>query len=120
MKEMVCIVCPNGCALRVIDCEAGYAVEGAKCKRGEAFALDEMTHPMRSLTTTVATVFEDMPRLPVKTSGEIPKDKLFEAMERINRVLVDHPAHMGEVLLSGLFGVQVVATASLGGIVWNP
>ncbi|MCE5235011.1 MAG: DUF1667 domain-containing protein [Clostridiaceae bacterium] len=113
MKEMVCIVCPNGCALRVVEGEAGYTVEGARCKRGEAFALDEMKNPMRSLTTTVATVFKDMPRLSVKTSGEIPKDKLFEAMARINRMLVDHRVRAGEVLLSGLYGVQVVATADM-------
>lgn len=113
MKEMVCIVCPNGCALRVFESEAGYAVEGAKCKRGEAFALGEMERPMRSLTTTVATVFKDMPRLSVKTSGDIPKEKLFEAMARINCVLVDHRARAGEVLLSGLFGAQLVATADM-------
>lgn len=114
MKEMTCIICPNGCVLRVSEGEKGYAVEGARCKRGEAFALDEMSCPMRSLTTTVATVFEDMPRLSVKTSGEIPKDKLFEAMARINRVLVKHRARAGEVLLSGLFGAEVVATADMG------
>lgn len=113
MKELVCIVCPNGCVLSVHESEAGYTVEGALCKRGEAFALGEMKHPMRSLTTTVATVFEDMPRLPVKTNGEIPKEKLFEAMARINRLLVDHRARAGEVLLSGLFGAEVVATADM-------
>ena len=79
--------------------EGGYRVTGAVCKRGTAFAIAEMTHPMRSLTTTAATAFADMPRLPVKTSAEIPKDKLFEAMELINRVCVKERIKAGDVVL---------------------
>ena len=72
--ELVCIVCPRGCRINV---ENGV-VSGNGCKRGEAFALSEMTCPMRTVCSTVATTFEDYPVLPVRTNGEIPKDKIQE------------------------------------------
>jgi CxxC motif-containing protein len=113
MKEITCIVCPNGCRLAVEQDGDGFRVSGAACKRGTAFAEAEMTHPMRSLTTTAATAFADMPRLPVKTSAEIPKDKVFEAMELINHVRVKERVKQGDVVLSGVFGASFVATIDL-------
>lgn len=69
VTEMVCIVCPNGCHLKVSRDGDTIDVQGAKCKRGIAFGTTELTNPTRSLTTTVDTAFPDMPRLPVKTNG---------------------------------------------------
>lgn len=83
--ELVCIVCPRGCRINV---ENGV-VSGNGCKRGEAFALSEMTCPMRTVCSTVATTFEDYPVLPVRTNGEIPKDKIQDLMKEINAVVVD-------------------------------
>ena len=53
MKELVCIVCPNGCRLQVDD-EHGYTVTGNRCPRGAAYGKTECTHPTRVLTSTVA------------------------------------------------------------------
>jgi len=53
--ELVCIVCPNGCVLQAENTPDGVQVTGNKCKRGIAFAIEELTAPKRSLTTTVAT-----------------------------------------------------------------
>ena len=36
MKELICIVCPNGCYLRV-DEEKDYLVTGNACPRGAEF-----------------------------------------------------------------------------------
>lgn len=113
MKELTCIVCPNGCRLTAENINGGVSVKGALCSRGKEFAAAEYTHPMRSLTTTAATVFPDMPRLPVKTRGEIPKDKLMEAMQLINRITVDRRLKAGETVLEGVFGTEVIATADL-------
>lgn len=113
MKELTCIVCPNGCKLRALEQDGRVTVTGALCRRGEAFATQELTRPMRSLTTTVATVFADTPRLSVRTKGEIPKGKLPEAMALINRVCLDRRVTTGEVVLRDLFGTDVIATADL-------
>lgn len=113
MKELTCIVCPNGCKLHAREQEGRVTVTGALCQRGKAFATNELTNPMRSLTTTVATVFQDTPRLGVRTRGEIPKDRLLEAMAVINRVCLDRRVSTGEVILRDLFGTDVIATADL-------
>ena len=108
--ELVCIVCPRGCRINV---ENGV-VSGNSCKRGEAFALSEMTCPMRTVCSTVATTFEDYPVLPVRTNGEIPKDKIADLMKEIN-VVVDKKIKRGDVVIQNVVGtdVDVVASASI-------
>jgi Uncharacterized protein with conserved CXXC pairs len=61
----------------------------------------------------VATVFEDAPRLPVRTRGEIPKDKLAKAMQKINRVKIDRRVRIGEVVLADVFGTDIISTMDL-------
>lgn len=111
--NMTCIVCPNGCRMSVAEEGGEIKVDGAQCKKGIEFAKAEMTNPMRSLTTTVKTVFADIPKLPVKTNGEIPKGKMLEAMNIIKTVLVTERLHAGDVVLPDVFGVQIIATASM-------
>lgn len=81
------------------------------CKRGEIYAKTEIAAPVRVLTTTVATNFRHIPRLPVKTSAPIPKDKIFEAMKQIKNVFVDKDIAVGEVLISNFIekGVDLVS-----------
>lgn len=109
--ELVCIVCPRGCRINI---ENGV-VSGNGCKRGEAFAVSETTCPMRSVCSTVATTFKDYPVLPVRTDGEIPKDKIDELMKQINAVVVSEKLHRGDVVLKGVCGtdVNLIATASI-------
>ena len=111
--EMVCIVCPNGCRLTVTQDGDEINVQGATCKKGVDFAKTELTAPMRSLTSTVETVFTDMPRLPVKTEGEIPKFKLLEAMKIIRNVKVTERLQTGDVIIEDLFGTKLIATADI-------
>lgn len=114
--KMTCIVCPNGCRMTVEKPESAdgeIKVDGAQCKKGIAFAKAELTNPMRALSTTVHTVFADMSRLPVKTQGEIPKGKMLEAMRMIKTVQVTKRLQAGDVVLPDVFGVPIIATASM-------
>lgn len=111
--NMTCIVCPNGCRLTVDGEGEEIKVDGAQCKKGIEFARTELTNPMRSLTTTVKTAFDDFPQLPVKTNGEIPKGRMLEAMKLIKAVRVTQRLHVGDVVLPDVFGVNIVATASM-------
>lgn len=110
---MTCIVCPNGCRLTVTGTAENIQVEGALCKKGVDFAVNELTRPMRSLTSTVRTAFPDMPRLPVKTRGEIPKGKMLEAMKIIRRALVTERLKTGDIVIENVFGTDIVATATM-------
>ncbi len=108
--DMVCIVCPRGCRMKI----EGGVVSGNFCKKGESFAIAESTCPMRTVCTTVKTDFPSMPVLPVRTAGEIPKDKIGELMKLANSVIIKKKIKCGDVVLSNVVGtdVDLIATAS--------
>ena len=111
--EMVCIVCPNGCRLTVTQDGDEINVQGATCKKGVEFGKTELTAPTRSLNSTVDTVFTDMPRLPVKTDREIPKEKLLDAMKIIRDAKVTERLSIGDTVISDVYGANIVATADM-------
>ena len=115
MKELVCIVCPNGCTLHIEEDGKNIKVSGQKCKKGTAFAQTEMTNPMRSICSTVRTVFKDAPVLPVKVSREIPKDKIFEVMKEINRTTVRERIGTGAIIIKNVCGTNadIIATSNI-------
>lgn len=109
--DLVCIVCPRGCRLKVED----GVVSGNTCKKGEAFAIAEMSCPMRTVCSTVATIFESMPVLPVRTAGEIPKAKIGEMMEFVNGLKVTDKVKRGDIIAKNIVGtgVNLIATESI-------
>ena len=112
MKEIVCISCPRGCRLKVYP-EEGFRVEGNSCPRGEEYGRNEVRHPVRVLTSTV--VLEGCPlsrRLPVKTAGPIPKEKMLEAAKSLDSVRAQAPVDIGDVIVKDICGtgVDLVAT----------
>lgn len=115
-KELICIVCPNGCRLHGILTEEGeLEVTGNRCVRGKAFAGTELTNPTRSLTTTVKTIYEDLPYLPVRTDGEIPKHAITSALGELQGITVDSRLQCGDIVCQDLAdtGVNVIATMDL-------
>lgn len=115
LKELYCITCPTGCKLSVSDTSGEFVVEGNECKRGVDFAKAEMTKPTRSLTTTVRTSLPGVPVLPVRTDGEIPKEKIMEAMRVLNNVIVSSELDCGDTVLENVAGcgVRVIATSDI-------
>ena len=116
MQELTCIVCPNGCALRVEALpEGGYAVTGQKCKRGEAFALEELTAPKRVICSTVRTIWPHIPVVPVRVSAPIPKEQIFPVMAEINKVLLQSPVGRGEAVIKDVcgLGADVIITSNI-------
>lgn len=77
--------------------------------------MSEMTAPVRTISSTVRTVYEETPVLPVKVSSEIPKAMIFQVMEKINQVLVERPLKRGETVIENVcgLGVDVVAASSV-------
>ena len=113
IRELTCIVCPKGCALRVeLDGKTVTGVTGHTCPRGKKYAEDECTHPMRTVTSTVRTVSGDV--VAVKTATTIPKEKMFACMEAINQTVIPVPVTIGDVVIENVAdtGVAVVATAN--------
>ena len=67
MANIICIVCPKGCRLTVD--ENTLAVTGNGCPRGAEYGKNELTHPVRVVTSTVRVEGADICRCPVKTAG---------------------------------------------------
>ena len=88
---------------------------GNTCKKGEAFAKSEATCPMRTVCSTVATAFDSMPVLPVRTDGEIPKSKIGELMQLIGDIRVTEKVRRGDVVAASVAGTEVnlIATATI-------
>ena len=112
-RNLICVSCPRGCAVEV-EIENGQviSVKGNSCKRGDAYARAEVTHPERSLTSTVKVEGGVHPVVPVKSSGPVPKEKLFDCMKEINKVSVKAPVKIGDVVIDNILdlGVNIVAT----------
>lgn len=114
MTELICIVCPKGCHLRVEE-ENGYRVTGNSCPRGEEYGRAELTHPTRVVTSTVRAEGGAHPRVPVKTSAPIPKSLIFEAMKALENVCLPAPIVAGQVVVKNVCGTgaDFIATRDL-------
>ncbi len=111
-REIICTVCPKGCHLSVDD---NLNVQGFGCVRGQAYGKAEATHPVRMLTSTVKLISKSLPRLPVITSREVPKGRMFDIMKEINLVTVTAPVKVGQVIIQDVchLGVDIVATRTI-------
>ena len=118
-RELICIGCPMGCRMAVeLDGGKVLSVSGYTCPRGKAYAEKEVTNPRRIVTSTVKVIGGAKERVSCKTAEDIPKDKIAEVMEEINKACVEAPVIIGEVLIPNVAGtgVDVVATANTKGI----
>ena len=104
MKEFTCIICPRGCHLKVDD---EMNVTGNVCPRGKMYAISELTNPVRSITSSVRVNNRDDLLVSVKTSGPVPKGKIFDVMEEINSLSVSAPTRIGDVVKKDILGLGV-------------
>lgn len=103
MKELICIVCPKGCHLKV-DEENGFAVTGNSCPRGAEYGKLELTNPTRVVTSTVRCEGGAHPRCPVKTDRAVPKGKIFQVMAALEGITLSAPVAVGQVVIENVCG----------------
>lgn len=115
-----CTTCPSECLLTVeVERDANgavaaaHSVTGNNCPRGDKFAHQELTCPMRVLTTTVAVSGGDEALLPVRTADAIPLTLHAQAMNLIRGVVVVAPIRMGDVVLENLLDTNINLIASM-------
>lgn len=113
-RDLICVACPRGCPIKVTMDDAGEITEisGQTCKRGDEYARAEVTHPERSLTSTVRVEGGSAYVVPVKSSVAIPKELLFDAMKEINSAKIKAPVHIGDVVIKNILGTgaDIIAT----------
>lgn len=115
-KTLTCLGCPMGCPLQ-LSIEDGEIREitGFECKRGEEYARQEYTNPCRLVSTTVACSGGLWPRLPVKTVGVVPKDKVLAVARALHALNIEAPVAMEQIIVDDVAGtgVAVIATRTL-------
>ena len=113
-RDMTCIICPRGCALKVeVDGENNITVTGNSCPKGKQYATDECTNPTRTVTSSLRVENRDDTMVSVKTEKPVPKDKIFEVMSLIRAKSVCAPVSIGDVIITDVFGTNVVATKNI-------
>lgn len=113
-KQLTCIICPKGCLIDIeFEQEKIKKVSGYTCKRGLEYATNEITNPLRTITSTISVKQGGV--VSVKTNKPIPKEKTFECMQEINKIIVSLPIHMGEVIIKNILntGADLVATQEI-------
>lgn len=113
LKEYTCIICPNGCEISAqIENGEIVSLQGALCKKGEAYVQQELTAPMRNIASSVLVKHGELPLVSVRLTSPIPKDRIFDAMREIKKVRLDAPVKAGQVVIHNLLGLDsdVIAT----------
>ena len=103
MKELTCIVCPRGCRLKVDD---NMEVTGNTCPRGKIYAVNELTNPTRTITSSIRVTNRPYTLVSVKTDKPIPKGKMFEVMQEIDKLTVEAPTVIGQVVKENILGLD--------------
>lgn len=112
-REITCIVCPRGCRLTADIQGENITVTGQGCPRGETHAMDEILHPVRSLTSIVRVSNRVDTMVSVKSAAPVPKGEMFAVMERIHETSVEAPVAIGDVIIDDICGTQIVATKEI-------
>ena len=117
MEQMItCINCPVGCRMTVTLNDQGEVlkVEGNTCIRGDKYARQECTLPLRMITAVIPVSGSRTP-LSVKTSAPVPKSMIQAVMTELGRLTVAAPVRMGQVVLPNVLqtGSDIIATRSL-------
>jgi CxxC motif-containing protein len=112
-REVTCIECPTGCTVAVtVEDGVAVQVEGFGCRRGRDYAVAEVEHPVRTLTTTVPSQGLSVRMIPVRTTRPIPREMRSLVMLEIRKVRVTHPVDVGDVIIPDVLGlgVDLIAT----------
>ena len=112
-RNLVCILCPRGCNLTAKIEGETITVTGNTCPRGEKYAIDECTNPVRTVTSILRISNRDGIMVSVKTTVPIAKGRMFEAMEIIRSASVAAPVRIGDVLLRDVCGADIIATKNI-------
>ena len=142
-KTITCIICPNGCLLSADVSEPGTdapvtgaenprsidspvtgtgcprvidsPVTGAGCPRGEAYFIQEITDPRRTLTSSVLVKGGELPLCSVRLTEPIPIARISDVMKEIRKMKVEAPLESGTVLIRDVLGLgsDVITTKTI-------
>lgn len=121
IKELTCINCPLGCTVSVTVEDGEITnISGNSCKRGEVYARNELSNPVRVVTSTARVDGAEEYLVSVKTENPIPKGKIMEVMKEINKAHIKAPVEIGDIIIEDVAdtGIRVITT-SKASKTWN-
>lgn len=111
-SELTCTVCPNGCSLiPVIHDDGKVEIQGALCPRGVQFGTDEVTNPMRTLTSTLRIHNGAYPLVAVRGLSTVPKKELKQRVDELRGCSLTAPVSSGDRISAA--GMELVITGSV-------
>lgn len=116
LREYTCIVCPNGCTITA-QTEAGKIVslQGGDCKCGQQYVTQEITSPLRTISSSIHLLGGSLPLVSVRLTSPIPKDKIFAVMSVIKKASLTAPVYIGQVAIKNILGLDcdVIVTKNI-------
>ena len=112
-RNLICIICPRGCAMTVKGELGNLTVTGFTCPKGEKYAVDECTNPVRTVTSTVRVNNRKDTMVSVKTAAPVPKGNMMDVMAMLRKTSVAAPVAIGDVVLTDVFGTEVIITKAI-------
>lgn len=106
---ITCVLCPNSCTIRVLP--DGETTEGNRCKRGHAFALQEIKDPERFVTTTVRVNDKDNPLVPVRSDRPVKLAEIKDVVREVSKIRLEKRPESGTVIATdiGINKVSILA-----------
>ena len=77
-RNITCIICPRGCSMVANVTDQGVTVTGNACPKGQQYAIDECTNPVRTVTATVRVANRKDTMVSVKTATPVAKERMME------------------------------------------
>ena len=109
-RNVTCIICPKGCGIMAEIQGQCVHVSGNNCSKGEAYAINECLHPVRTVTATIRVANRYNTMVSVKTRAPVAKEHIMDVMTALRQISVDAPVAIGDVVLADLYGTEIVAT----------
>ena len=112
-RKITCIICPRGCAMTVTEENGSLTVAGHTCPKGEKYAINECTNPVRTVTSIVRVSNRPDTMVSVKSENPVPKGEMFAIMEKIHATTVEAPVAIGDCIIDNICGTRIVATKEI-------
>lgn len=112
-KKITCIICPRGCAMTAKVEKGTVTVTGHTCPKGEEYAVNECTNPVRTVTACVRIANRENTMVSVKTETPVPKGNMMDVIAMLHKVRLEAPVKIGDVVLADAFGSRVIVTKDI-------
>ena len=118
-KELICVICPNGCQLQAEIQEDEQPVvtdvTGNLCDKGPEWARQEIVNPMRTIASNVLVEQGDFPLVSVRTDSPIPLKNIFDVMKEIKASRLKAPVKIGDIIIEKVAGLpcNIIATRNV-------